>query len=99
MKINREFKYLIYSLAPGNTEIVIEDAVPRDPSRSNESLYEEFLQKLPPDDCRYAIFDFEHEKSDGSGKRNRICFITWLVSSLNTRLIWSSDELSCYQVS
>lgn len=44
--------------------------------KSNSSTsYDEFVNDLPAESCRYAIYDFEYEK-DG-GKRNKLCFIAW----------------------
>lgn len=42
------------------------------------SDYKEFVKnELPEDDCRYAVYDFEYEKSPSEGIRNKICFIVW----------------------
>lgn len=56
--------------------IEVLDAVESD-TRSNEDAYAEFLGKLPDDECRYAVYDFEFEKEDGSGKRSKIVFFSW----------------------
>lgn len=42
-----------------------------------ETNYEDFTAELPDDDCRYAVYDFEYEKSPQEGVRNKICFIVW----------------------
>lgn len=40
------------------------------------STYPEFLENLPQDEPRYAIYDFEYEKP-GDGQRNKITFYAW----------------------
>lgn len=71
LKLGKKTKYIIYTLSPDNTEIVV--------SKTSESPnYDDFLAELPPAECRYAIYDFEYQKGD-EGKRNKICFFTWCV--------------------
>jgi len=55
------------------TEIVVDKVV------DNSKTYDDFiteLKNLPKEECRYAVFDFEWETSEG-GKRNKICFYVW----------------------
>ena len=39
--------------------------------------YAEFLKELPADECRWAVYDANYELT-GEGKRQHICFITWI---------------------
>lgn len=50
-------------------EVVVEKA-------AEQGTYDEFLQCLPADEPRYAVFDFEYEKP-GEGMRNKITFFAW----------------------
>lgn len=77
LKLNRAYKYIVYSLTPDNKEIVISQKEPADASKDNTALYAEFVSHLPENEPRYGVFDFEFEKEDGSGKRNRIVFVNW----------------------
>ena len=77
LKLSRKYRYIIYSLSPDNTQIVVEHTA--EPGVATVDAFNEFREKLPPADCRYAVFDFEFEKQDGSGKRNKICFVSWYV--------------------
>jgi cofilin len=49
--------------------------------KSPATDYAEFIKELPPDQCRYAVYDLDFEKADG-GRRNKIVFILWCVSCL-----------------
>jgi cofilin len=40
------------------------------------STYDEFLENLPADEPRYAVYDFDYEKP-GDGQRNKITFYSW----------------------
>jgi cofilin len=65
---NRKLKYIVYTINNTNTEIIVEKT-------SNSPDYEQFLNALPKDECRWAVYDLEFEK-DGA-KRNKICFFSW----------------------
>jgi len=52
-------------------EIVVE-------KESDNADYEEFLESLPEDAPRYAVYDVEYETDDG-GRRNKLVFISWCV--------------------
>jgi len=69
LKLGKKFKYIIFSLNPGLTEIVVEKT-------STEKDYEEFIKDLPEKECRYAVYDFEFAK-EGAGIRNKIVFLSW----------------------
>ncbi|PWN48911.1 hypothetical protein IE53DRAFT_406867 [Violaceomyces palustris] len=86
LKLGKKTKYIIYTLSPDNTEIVVEKT-------SASADYDAFIAELPPTDCRYAIYDFEYEK-EGEGKRNKICFITWSPddSKIKQKMLFASSK-------
>ena len=49
------------------TQIVVEQT-------STEQEYDAFLEKLPENECRYAVYDFEYDIGGGEGKRSKIVF-------------------------
>jgi cofilin len=70
LKLKKKFRYILYKLSEDNKTIIIEkQAEPSTP-------YDTFLQDLPKDDCRYAIYDFQYELP-GEGVRSKICFFAW----------------------
>lgn len=68
-KKGKEIKYIIFSLNKDLTEIVVEKT-------SEEKDYDKFLEDLPEQECRYAVYDFEFEK-EGAGIRKKIVFLSW----------------------
>lgn len=75
LKTGRKYKYVFFKMNDDLTEIVVEKTGPE------HATYEEFINELKAvaiDDCRYAVFDFEWDTSDG-GKRQKICFYAWYV--------------------
>lgn len=71
LKLKKDLKYIIFSLNKDNTEIVVH-------KESAESDYDKFLEDLPDDEPRWAVYDFEYE-AEGGGKRNKLVFFSWCV--------------------
>ncbi|KAL5524347.1 AIN1_1 [Sanghuangporus sanghuang] len=94
LKLQRQYKYIVYALSPDNKSIVVSEKVQQDSSKPNREFYDEFVAKLPTDEPRYGIFDFEFEKEDGSGKRNRIVFVNWApdTSGIKKKMVYSSSK-------
>ncbi|KAK9236692.1 hypothetical protein V1525DRAFT_345567 [Lipomyces kononenkoae] len=70
LKLGKTLKFIIFALNDTKTEIVVVD-------KSSDPSYDEFIAKLPENDCRYAVYDFEYELPGNEGKRSKICFVTW----------------------
>jgi len=64
-----ELKYIVFKLSDDNKEIVVDKS-------SNSASYDDFINDLPADTCRYAIYDFEYQKGN-DGTRNKLCFFAW----------------------
>jgi hypothetical protein len=64
-------KFLIYKIENG--QIVTE-------STSNEQSFDAFVNMLPADDCRYAIYDMNFTTTDGR-PGNKLVSITWYVTN------------------
>jgi len=78
LKLKKKFNYLVFNLNKDLTEIVVLDSGKLD-------KYDDFITtKLPEDECRWAIYDFEFEKEDGS-RRNKITFISWSPDNAKTK--------------
>jgi len=85
LKTRKKFKYIIYTLNETNTEIIVDKT-------GEESDYESFVEKLPPNECRYAVYDFEYEKE--GGKRNKITFYSWAPgdAKIKSRMVFASSK-------
>lgn len=80
-------KYIVYKLSDDKKSIEVEEA-------STDVDYKTFLDKLPDNDCRYAIYDFDYELPGGEGKRNKIIFVTWSpdTAPIRSKMIYSSSK-------
>ena len=76
LKLGRQFKYILLTLNDDLSEIVVDKT-------STASSYETFVEDLPKDQCRWAVYDFDFER-DGL-KRSKLCLVSWSVL-FSTRL-------------
>ena len=77
--MKKNYLFIICKINPTSTEIVLDKAVekPADyKTRPKDEIYQEFVDTLPEDECRWVIYDFEYEK-EGGGQRSKISFISW----------------------
>ena len=51
-------------------------------------------EHLPENDCRYAVYDFEYERGQGEGVRNKICFIVWSpdTAKVKSKMLYASSK-------
>ncbi|KAG0738057.1 hypothetical protein G6F16_000435 [Rhizopus arrhizus] len=88
LKLGKTLKYIIYKLNDDYTEIIVEKAV-------QNATYDEFLASLPENEPRYAVYDFDYEKSEG-GQRNKIVFYSWNpdTSMIRHKMVYASSKIS-----
>lgn len=68
LKLGKKYKFILFGLNDAKTEIVVKET-------STDPSYDAFLEKLPENDCLYAIYDFEYEINGNEGKRSQDCFL------------------------
>lgn len=87
MKLGKKYKFIIFTLNETKTKVVVSET-------STDTDYEAFVEKLPENDCRYAIYDFEYELGGGEGKRSKIVFYTWSPDNapVRSKMIFASSK-------
>lgn len=87
LKLGKKHKFIIFSLNDKKTEIVVEET-------SSDDSYDAFLEKLPENECKYAIYDFEYEIGGGEGKRSKIVFFTWSpdTAPVRSKMVYASSK-------
>lgn len=94
---SRSLKYIIYKLSDDKKTIISEKTSDDDKlgaDNSEEEIYEKFLECLPENDCRYAVYDLEYETVSGEGKRSKICFFTWSpdTAPVKAKMVYASSK-------
>ncbi|KAI8089676.1 uncharacterized protein BX664DRAFT_333627 [Halteromyces radiatus] len=85
-KLRKKYKYIIFKLSDDLSEIVVENS-------AETGTYDDFLQKLPADEPRYAVYDFDYEKP-GEGQRSKITFYSWIPDTAKVRqkMLYASSK-------
>eukprot|EP00341_Mesodinium_pulex_P015770 CAMPEP_0116937284 /NCGR_PEP_ID=MMETSP0467-20121206/31406_1 /TAXON_ID=283647 /ORGANISM="Mesodinium pulex, Strain SPMC105" /LENGTH=138 /DNA_ID=CAMNT_0004619057 /DNA_START=51 /DNA_END=467 /DNA_ORIENTATION=+ len=86
LKLGHKHKYVIFKLNDDLTEVVVDFTAGADAS------YDEFVGKLPENDCRYVVYDFEYDA--GEGKRNKILFVVWApdTAKIKSKMLYASTK-------
>jgi len=84
LKLCHNHKYIIFAFNKERTKIVVERT-----GEDDDMTYEEFIDSLPPNECRYAIFNFVFDHSymgtSITAKCERILLLLWCPSSAKIR--------------
>jgi len=84
MKLKKTQKFLIYKIE--NEKIIIE--YQGDPSES----YDDFKVKLPENEPRYCVVDFDYSTDDGR-PQNKLLFVFWSpdCSKVKDKMVYASS--------
>ncbi|KAI5996328.1 hypothetical protein EDD15DRAFT_2163668, partial [Pisolithus albus] len=85
LKLGRKYKYIIFSLSADLKTIV--------PIKtSSDEDYDKFVEDLPENECRWAVYDFEFEKE--GARRNKICFVSWSpdTAKIKQKMLFASSR-------
>ncbi|KAL6925497.1 cofilin [Hanseniaspora valbyensis] len=87
LKLGKKYTFVIYTLSEDKTQIVVKET-------STDSDYDNFLEKLPENDCLYAVYDFEYEISGGEGKRSKMIFFAWSpdTAPIRSKMVYASSK-------
>lgn len=87
LKLGKKYKFVIFKLNDKKTEIVVDET-------STAQDYDSFLEKLPEDECKYAVYDFEYEIGGGEGKRSKLIFYTWSpdTAPIKSKMVYASSK-------
>jgi len=55
--------------------------------------FEQFVNELPRDDCRYAVYDFKFTAGK-AGKREQLIFIVWCpdIAKVKTKMLYAASK-------
>eukprot|EP01099_Mayorella_cantabrigiensis_P001923 TRINITY_DN1832_c0_g1_i2.p1 TRINITY_DN1832_c0_g1~~TRINITY_DN1832_c0_g1_i2.p1 ORF type:complete len:162 (+),score=48.75 TRINITY_DN1832_c0_g1_i2:69-488(+) len=86
-KLRSASRYILYKLSDSLTEVVIDKIA--DPS----ATYQDFLNDLPPNDCRYAVFNFEYD-AGSDGKRAKVIFFNWApeTAKIKSKMVYAATK-------
>jgi len=79
-------RYVLFRLSDDHSSVILDKTGPP------AITYETFIKELPPNDCRYAVFDFDYQ-ADGR-ELNKIVFIFWAPDSakIKAKMLYASTK-------
>lgn len=88
IKIGHKYTYIQMKITDDFKEIEVEKTV-----ESGSGSYEDFVQQLPRDDCRYAVYDF-HFDTGKAGQREQLIFVVWCPDSakVRTKMLYAASK-------
>jgi cofilin len=86
LKLKKIHKFIIFKLSKDLKEIIVDQT-------SESPDYEEFVQSLPEDEPRWAVYDFKYEVDEG-GARNKLVFVSWFPDGARVRakMVYASSR-------
>eukprot|EP00762_Andalucia_godoyi_P008229 ANDGO_02962.mRNA.1 Actophorin len=86
LKQKHASRFVIYTMAEGNKEIVPEHIAPTD------ATYADFVEKLPKDDCRYAVYDYNFDYE--GNPRNKLVFVMWSPDNakIKSKMLYAASK-------
>lgn len=70
LKAKRNFRFIIFKIDEAIQQVTVEKL-----GKPGES-YDDFTSSFPPNECRYAVFDFDFV-TDEHCQKSKIFFISW----------------------
>lgn len=79
IKLRSEYKWASYKLDDAGQAVV------PDLLGAPDSTYAQFLATLPPDQCRFAVFDYAYQNADTGQTSQKLVFILWAPEAAPTK--------------
>jgi len=95
LKLCHNHKYIVFAFNKERSRIIIERS-----GDDDNMTYEEFIKSLPPNECRYAVFNFVFDHSylgtNITAKCERILLLLWCPSTAKIRekMLFASSKRS-----
>eukprot|EP00040_Diaphanoeca_grandis_P038232 m.256077 g.256077 ORF g.256077 m.256077 type:complete len:155 (+) comp34044_c1_seq1:103-567(+) len=85
-------KYFLCKIDREKGEIQLDSSCD-DFSLVGEEGYQQFVEKLPPKEGRYALYDFDYTTLEG-GVRNKLAFIVWCPDEapIKEKMLYASSK-------
>ncbi|XP_074563598.1 actin-depolymerizing factor-like isoform X2 [Curcuma longa] len=87
LKAKRNFRFIIFKIDEAIQQVTVEKL-----GKPGES-YDDFTSSFPPNECRYAVFDFDFV-TDEHCQKSKIFFISWApdASKVRSKMLYASSK-------
>lgn len=70
LKAKRNHRFIVFKIDEKIQQVIVEKV------GSPDETYDDFNASMPPNECRYAVFDFDFT-TDENVQKSKIFFIAW----------------------
>lgn len=70
LKSKRNYRYIVFKIDDGFQQVTVEKL------GGQSEGHPDFNNSLPPDDCRYAVYDYDYISNENC-RKSKIFFIAW----------------------
>ncbi|XP_030541048.1 actin-depolymerizing factor [Rhodamnia argentea] len=87
LKAKRNHRFIVFKIDEKIQQVAVEKV------GSPEETYDDFTACMPPDECRYAVFDFDFT-TDENCQKSKIFFIAWSpdTSRVRSKMLYASSK-------
>ncbi|XP_057977608.1 actin-depolymerizing factor isoform X2 [Malania oleifera] len=87
LKAKRNYRFIVFRIEEKIQQVTIEKLGNPDES------YDDFAASLPPNECRYAVYDFDFT-TDENCQKSKIFFIAWSpdTSRVRSKMLYASSK-------
>ncbi|KAM7462543.1 hypothetical protein LguiA_030664 [Lonicera macranthoides] len=80
-------RYVIFKIDEKKKEVVV------DKTGAPAESYDDFIESLPENDCRYAVYDFDFVTAENCQK-SKIFFVSWSpsVSRIRAKMLYATSK-------
>ncbi|KAK1289923.1 hypothetical protein QJS10_CPB18g01552 [Acorus calamus] len=87
LKAKRNYRFIVFKIEEKIQQVTVERlGLP-------DETYDDFTASLPPNECRYAVFDFDFV-TDENCQKSKIFFIAWSpdTSRVRSKMLYASSK-------
>ncbi|GLC41623.1 hypothetical protein PLESTB_000695500 [Pleodorina starrii] len=79
IKSKSAYKWVTFKVNDAGNEVVV------DQLGAADATYEQFVNILPENNCRYAVYDYAYQNADTNQTVNKLVFVHWAPDSSTTK--------------
>ncbi|XP_009615468.1 actin-depolymerizing factor 10-like [Nicotiana tabacum] len=87
LKAKRNHRYIVFKIEESVQQVVVEKV------GGQAETHEDFANSLPPNECRYAVFDYDWTTNENVQK-SRIFFVAWSpeTARVRSKMLYASSK-------
>ncbi|XP_019189977.1 PREDICTED: putative disease resistance protein At1g58400 isoform X10 [Ipomoea nil] len=87
LKSKRNYRYIVFKIDEASQAVVVEKL------GSHEETHIQFSNSMPPNECRYAVYDYDFT-TDENCQKSKIFFVAWApeTAPIRSKMVYASSK-------